>query len=194
MTTRRTFIATTAATAALPFAADAGDPAARAHLLPATLRVRRLHAEPVDDYWRQLRTDGPETPQPLVRAEVLDAAFGLGTHHLLTQPDHWRLIAAGMFAGADLYTPDDPADPATEEWEALHHPVTEAHDMLFTLLRDGLTFEPMETFHHGLQLRFNQHPCTPRYVTASIPAHRLEDLAEEIAARTQWIVLDPDAA
>jgi hypothetical protein len=96
MITRRTFLQTAASgSVASPLATPT-----EANASPGTVdRSRPLRAEPRlrvlkarRETWTRgslrLYSDGPLDPPPLIRPEVLDAAFGKGVGRSLHQPDH----------------------------------------------------------------------------------------------------------
>ena len=128
---RRDFIKTTAAltvgasTSQLPAQARPTKP------LSEELKVHMLHLEPRQDGKFILLSDGPTEPRELIRPEVLDRAFGTGTFEAITQPDHWRMIEEGWFAGDDLYLPSEFDDPQYRIWYTNYRPECEAHDLLF---------------------------------------------------------------
>jgi hypothetical protein len=111
MITRRDFVATTAATVAASAAQAATrkrEPERGALPLRAAPKVRWLHATTLDDGHLRLTSDGPTEPRPLIRPEVLDAAFGAGTRDVLVQPDHWAMIDAAGSAARTSYRPPTP--------------------------------------------------------------------------------------
>ena len=133
MITRRNFITTTAVTASNPLALHAAGKEDVRVPLKALPRIRTLYSKPTDDGRLLLFCDGPKAPQQLIRQAALERAFGPGSDFLLGQPDHWRMIDEGWFAGEDLYEPSDFEDPAFRIWHANYKPETEAHDLLFDL-------------------------------------------------------------
>jgi hypothetical protein len=167
-----------------------------AHTLPnqplkAQLRPHVLHPEPQADGKFILLSDGPTSPQKLVRLEVLDQAFGKGTFEALDQPDHWAMIDAGWFCGNDLYEPTEFDDAQYQIWHANYSPKCEAHDLLFDLFSDlveGIMFYSIP----DLGLEFATHPCTPRLATVKLTdINYLQTLVEAVAKRTKWIVVAP---
>ena len=191
MITRRDFIVTSAATASTPMVKSAHAREKDSLPLRALPKVRTLSAKPVSDGRLLLTSDGPEVPPELIRQEPLERAFGRGITLVLTQPDHWRMIKDGWFSGEDLYQPTDFDDPAFQIWQANYRPVTEAHDLLCDLFRDKIT-GPFGTHIPDLGLELAEHPNTPRYATAKLDSeYCLPRLATELAARTSWLVIDP---
>jgi len=148
----------------------------------------RLHA---DQSGRLvIASDAFPAPRPLIRAEVIDAVFGAGTNDALTQPDHWRMIEADMFAPEMLYTPGA-HDPAFYAWHAYHKPTSEAFEALTGLFEEG-TGSSCGWHVPAFQLSFVEHPCSPRFALAILhdPAG-INRLAEAIRSRDDGIVLDP---
>ena len=194
MITRRDFIVTTAATASSPLALQATEQQQVCTPLKAMPRVRTLSAKPTGDGRLILFSDGPETPQKLIRPGALERAFGLGTDLELRQPDHWLMIDKGWFSVADLYEPTDFEDPAFRIWHTNYRPETEAHDLLYDLFRDQIA-GPFVVRVPDLGLELGEHPSTPRYATAKLDGDWcLHRLAEEVAARTAWLVVDGSIA
>lgn len=194
MITRRDFVATSAATIAAGAAQavrQAGVPERGALPLRAAPKVRWLHATILADGHLRLTSDGPTEPRPLIRPEVLDAAFGAGTRDVLVQPDHWAMIEAGWFSGADLVQPTDPASKDYETWCAFHRPEVEAHDLLMDLF--GVqAFWLFGGRIADLGLTFQRHPTTPRFATVTVedrPA--LSRLTDVVLSRTDWIRIEP---
>ena len=105
MITRRNFIATSAAAASSPVALQAAEEQHVRLPLKAMPKVRTLSVKPTRDGRLLLFSDGPESPQKLIRPKALERAFGPGTDLVLRQPDHWRMIDEGWFAEEDLYEP-----------------------------------------------------------------------------------------
>ena len=194
MITRRDFIVTTAATASSPLALQAAEEQHICLPLRALPRVRTLSAKPTGEGRLLLFSDGPETPPKLIRSEALERAFGPGTDLVLQQPDHWRMIDEGWFAEEDLYEPAEFEDPAFRIWHANYRPETEAHDLLYDLFRDQIA-GPFVVHVPDLGLELGEHPSTPRYATAKLDGDWcLHRLAEEVAARTAWLVVDGSIA
>ena len=194
MITRRNFIVTSAAAASSPVALQAAEEQHARLPLKAMPKVRTLSAKPTRDGRLLLFSDGPETPQKLIRSEALERAFGPGTNLVLLQPDHWRMIDEGWFAGEDLYDPTEFEDPAFRIWHANYRPETEAHDLLYNLFHEQMD-GPLGSRLPDLGLELGEHPCTPRYATAKLDGDWcLSRLAEEIAARTTWLVVDGSIA
>ncbi|MDU8943495.1 hypothetical protein [Ovoidimarina sediminis] len=102
MITRRRFMA---ATATGPFALPKTASTAPRQPLKAEPRVRTLHWREAEDGRLVLFSDGSPEPRKLIKEEALDRMFGSGTHLVLQQPDHWRMIEEGWFVEEDLYQP-----------------------------------------------------------------------------------------
>lgn len=162
--------------------------------LKAEVKVQTLVLEPRTDGKVLIKTDGPDVPQPLIRKEVLDRAFGKGMAVELRQTDHWRMIEEAWFSGDELYVPYDFEDEQYRIWMANYRPECEAHDILFDLFKDRLegfmgSFKIAE-----LGLEFGEHPATPRYATVKLKDYGFyELLAEELAASTRWVRIAPEA-
>lgn len=161
--------------------------AARPPLLPghrplrAEPRSRRILPRPQPGGLWLMETDAPSRPRPVVRPEVIDRVFGAGTHDTLGHPDHWRMIDAGWFTGADLHLPVPPDDEAYLHWRAHHHPAAEAHDILAALFgkRAGRRWRGAR-LSNGLTL-WDDGGC-PRHATARVHSDRdLLQVAEEVA-------------
>ena len=131
MITRRNFIVTSAAAASSPVALQAAEEQHVRLPLKAMPKVRTLSVKPTRDGRLLLFSDGPESPQKLIRPKALERAFGPGTDLVLRQPDHWRMIDEGWFAEEDLYEPAEFEDLAFRIWHANYRPETEAHDLLY---------------------------------------------------------------
>jgi hypothetical protein len=190
MITRRNFIITSAATASSPLAQEANAEQKNSLPLKALPKARVLHTKPSRGGRLLLVSDGPEAPQPLIKTEVLERAFGKGINLNLTQPDHWRMIEEGWFSGEELYQPEDPYDPTLMIWQANYRPETEAHDLLYDLFRDLVT-SPFGVRIPELGLELAEHPSTPRYATAKLDGDWcLANLTAEVAERTSWLVID----
>jgi hypothetical protein len=194
MITRRRFITSTAATASSSLAVPTSADAQARQPLRAEPIVRTLHWKSADDGRLILFSDGTPTPRKLIRQETLESRFGTGTHLVLQQPDHWRMIKEGWFAESDLYKPTDFEDPAFQIWHANYRPETEAHDLLYFLLEDKIT-GPFSTHIPELGLELSEHPSTPRYATAKLDGDWcLAQAAAEVASRSQWLVIDHGVA
>lgn len=191
MLSRRDFMTTAAITTATTTLFEAARAAPARQPLRALPRVRTLYARPHESGGLRLFSDGAPEPRALVREDVLDRAFGRGAARLLQQPDHWRMIDEGWFAGDDLYTPEDPSSMEYWIWQANHHPECEAHDLLCDLFRAGLSVPWGSVPELGLAL--GEHPCTPRFATATLhhPA-ALPRLARQVAEMTTWVIVDPE--
>jgi hypothetical protein len=191
MITRRTFIGSaTASTAAVPLAGASAHEEDPRRPLRAEPRAQAISGRVLPDGRVRLFTDAAPHPLPLIREEALDRAFGKGAGQALFQPDHWRMIAKGWFGEDDLFTPSDPTSLEFAVWQANHHPECEAHDLLAELFGAGLS--PVGGHVRALGLALSEHPCTPRYATATLdhPGF-LPILAAEVAARTEWITVRP---
>ncbi|MEW9921829.1 hypothetical protein AB2B41_19655 [Marimonas sp. MJW-29] len=194
MITRRKFIVTTAATASSPFAAEASAEQSECLPLKALPRVRTVFAKRADEGRLVLFSDGPETPQKLIRSDVLERAFGPGTDLLLQQRDHWRMIDEGWFAEDELFEPTCIEDPAFQTWHANYRPETEAHDFLYDLFRDEIA-GPFGARIPDLGLELGEHPTTPRYATAKLDGEWCIPLiTSAVAARTTWLAIDTNIA
>lgn len=189
MITRRQFFKNSTAVVAAGVTQTA-EPTLGSVPLRAEPRVRWLHPIRTADDRILLRGDGPIEPQPLIRREVLDAAFGVGTHALLLQPDHWRMIEAGWFCGDDLFLPQERTDADYENWMAFHRPEVEAHDMLLELfgMHDFWLFGGRI---EALGLTFERHPTAPRFVTVKLDQEGLlSGLTTAVSDLTDWIRID----
>lgn len=167
MLKRRTFLA---ASVLASVAATLPAPAFALTPLYAAPKPRRIFAKPEDGGSWLLYSDGPDEPRQIIRHAALDRAFGPGASGNLSLRDHWEMIDAGWFSGADLHQPVPLADPAYDLWQACYHPVTEAHDLLTDLFATKYFRNvPMGgwTLPNGLALA--EHPSTPRYATARVP-------------------------
>jgi hypothetical protein len=135
--------------------------------LRATPRFRRIHARCEGGGSWLLYSDGPAEAPKVIRAEVIEDVFGVGTYATLTLRDHWAMIEAGWFVGDDLHQPVPLGDDTYDVWRGYYHPVTEAHDILYDLFvpRCGL-MRWGGILPNGLDLRV--HPSTPRYATARV--------------------------
>jgi hypothetical protein len=121
----------------------------------------------------------------------LDAAFGAGTRDVLHQPDHWAMIDAGWFSGAELVKLTDPASKGYETWCAFHRPEVEAHDLLMDLF--GVqAFWLFGGRIADLGLTFQRHPTTPRFATVTVEdGEALSRLTGVVSSRTDWIRIEP---
>lgn len=116
--------------------------------------------------------------------------FGPGTHLVLQQPDHWRMIEEVWFSEEDLYHPTDIDDPAYRTWHANYKPEAEAHDLLCDLLQDRITGVFRGRIPE-LGLKLSEHPSTRRLALAKLDHEEcLPRLAEAVASRTTWVVID----
>jgi len=162
---------------------------------PAPLRakqtLRRLRAQrrPRGDYL--LVSDGSASPRQLIRKDAVERVFGVGVFETLAQPDHWRMVDAGWFGEEDLFTPQPNGDPAYVTWCATYRPEIEAFELLMEVFSDRV-FCPVGLDLPEFSLTLAEHPCTPRYATATIddPAV-LPVLAAYVAGRTEWVSIDP---
>jgi len=133
-------------------------------------------------------SDAPAAPRDLIRPKVIDRVFGLGVYDTLSQPDHWRMIDAGWFGGADLFTPVPLGDPAYLAWCSWHRPENDAHDLLLHLFSDRVLGR-FGVYLPECGLTLAEHPCTPRYATARVEhAGFLPELAKQIEERTSLVV------
>ena len=190
MITRRVFVMTSTLACA-PFVQSAEAASRPRTPLRAALRRRRLQARPARDGKLLLFSDGPSRPQNLITADALERSFGKGVERSLTQPDHWRMIEAGWFAGDDVYEPSEFGDPAYQAWHACHKPEVEAHDLLLEYY--GEQFDnPIGGMIPELGLEFGEHPNTPRLALAKL-VHQsyLPRLAADLAEKTDWLWIDP---
>ena len=201
MISRRNFLQTAAVgTVASPLAtateADAlVNKADRTHPLRAEPQPRVIKAR--RDTWDRgslrLYSDGPFEPRPLIRPEVLEAAFGRGVGQSLHQPDHWRMIDEGWFSRDDLFELTDVASWDYAVWQANYHPECEAHDLLYDFFGSDLV--PGGGVNKEMGLAFSEHPCTPRLATVTLlDADRLPDLAARVAEISEWVSIDTSAA
>jgi hypothetical protein len=165
MLNRRSFLAASvmaAVAATLPAQAFAPAP------LRAQPKHRRIFPRREETGSWLLHSDGPYEPRKVIRGEVIEAVFGTGTYDHLSQRDHWEMIEAGWFSGADLHLPVPLGDPTYDVWKGYYNPVTEAHDLIRTLFSTkypgGLSW--LHTLPNGVTLA--EHPSTPRYATARI--------------------------
>lgn len=187
MITRRRFIA---ATATSPLAVPDPTSASPQQPLKAVPMVRTLHWRETDDGRLILFSDGSPEPRKLIKEEALDRMFGSGTHLVLQQPDHWRMIEEGWFGGEDLYQPMDLDDPAYQVWHANYKPEVEAHDLLYDLFQDRIT-GPFGASIPELGLELAEHPSTPRLALAKLNHEGCLPLLEEaITMRTSWLSIN----
>lgn len=177
---RREFLAASTAMAALaslrPAKAFAPEP------LRALPRLRRVFAREEQSGSWLFYSDAPEMPRKVIRFKVIEQVFGKGSYATLAQPDHWRMIDEGWFAGKDLHQPIPVCDPTWETWRAFYHPVVEAHDLLAGALGLGFPRRPwlQPPPRNGLVLA--EHPSTPRHATARVwSAFQLFEVAEDVA-------------
>lgn len=185
---RREFLSATTAMASVamvpPAAAFTPQP------LRALPRFRRLYVEREERGSWLFYSDGPTEAQQLVRFEVIERTFGAGTYATLSQPDHWRMIEEGWFAGGDLHQPLPIADPTHDVWRSFYHPVVEAHDLLSDALA-GLYAKGWRfacTLPNGLTLA--EHPSTPRYATARARSiFALTHIAEDVERQSRGVVI-----
>ncbi len=163
--------------------------------LPSPLRPLRAEKRPRKLLVRHeldgrclIVSDGPTAPRDLIRSEVIDRVFGPGVYDTLSQPDHWRMIEAGWFGGADLFTPVPLGDPAYLAWCSWHRPENDAHDLLLHLFSDRV-FGRFGVYLPEYGLTLAEHPCTPRYATARVEhAGFLPELTRQIEERTSLVV------
>ena len=187
MITRRRFIA---ATATSPLALPQQASASPQQPLKANPRVRTLHWREAEDGRLILFSDGSPVPRRLIKDEVLDRMFGSGTHLVLHQPDHWRMIEEGWFSEEDLYQPTGLDDPAYRIWHANYKPEVEAHDLLYDLFRDRIS-GPFSAIIPELGLVLAEHPSTPRLALAKLNNEWcLPSLVEEVTRITSWLIVD----
>ena len=159
--------------------------------LRAERRVRILRLNVNADETCTLVSDGSPVPQKLIKPEVIDRAFGAGMRETLTQPDHWRMIAAGWFGEEDLYLPEGFSDPQFHEWHANCKPEVEAFDLLIDLFPSRL-LGPWGGSIRELGLIFGERPSTPRLAKVQLThENRLPALVTAIAERTDWVAIDP---
>jgi hypothetical protein len=190
MFSRRDFIktaavSTAAASLAEPTAARDGEPW---RPLRAEPRKRIIFSRPSPDGRLRLYSDGSPDPRPLILKEALDSAFGRGAGLGLLQPDHWCMIEACWFSGGDLFVPSDPGSWDFAVWRANYHPECEAHDLLAELF--GLHLLPYGTRLDDVGLVFVEHPCTPRFATATLDDPScLPLLGQQVAEKTEWITI-----
>ncbi len=165
MTSRRAFIVTAVSSiAALPHqtVAEPKEP------WKAPERVPKLHAKLDEDHSLLLLTDAPASPSRLVKEEALLKRFSADILATLKQPDHWYMIAKGLFFGDDTYVPSPSGDDAQYWiWAEYYRPEVEAYDFLLS------KFEFQGIPHFGirnsdLRLTLAEHPSTPRFATARL--------------------------
>lgn len=192
MFSRRDFMKTaavTTATASIVEQADASQETLR-RPLKAEPRRRTVFARPNSNGGLILYSDGAPEPRKLIREDALERAFGRGAGRFLLQPDHWRMIDEGWFREEDLFEPLDPYSQEYLIWHANYRPEVEAHDLLIDIFGKGLL--PGGGVVDDLGLAFAEHPCTPRYATVVLrDLERLPLVCKLVAARTDWIVIDP---
>ena len=100
------------------------------------------------------------------------------------------MIEEGWFAGDDLFVSSDPGSWEYAVWQANYHPECEAHDLLVDFFGSGMS--PWGGTMTGLGLSLAEHPCTPRFATATlIHARFLPVLARAVAERSDWITVLP---
>ena len=185
---RRTFLTGATALGAVGGAVPAAGLAA-GPLRAVPRRRDILPKRDADGVWL-LHSDGPEAPPPTMRRAVIEQTFGMGTYDTLCLPDHWAMIEAGWFSGADLHHPSPADDEVYDLWRAFHHPLCEAHDLIADLLEIGCVapVASREAIARGLVLA--EHPCTPRLATARVRSDmHLCDLAAEVARRTDCLTI-----
>lgn len=165
MTSRRAFIATAVSSiAALPHqtVAEKKEP------WKAPERVPKLLAKLDEDRSLLLLTDAPASPSRLVKEEALLKHFGDDILATLKQPDHWHMIANGLFSGDDTYVPCPSGDDAQYwVWAEYYRPEVEAYDFLLR----KFDFQGISHFgirNSDLRLTLAEHPCTPRHATARL--------------------------
>jgi len=196
MISRRNFLQTAAVgTMATPLAdmAKASDDGVangeRRRPLRAEPKHRIIRARSGSGGGLRLFSDGSQEPRPLIRTELLEAAFGKGVGQSLSQPDHWKMIDEGWFSGDDLLEVTDLASWEYAVWQANYHPECEAHDLLHEFFAAGLW--PGGGTNEDLGLAFAEHPCTPRFATLDLlHRDRLPDLAMHVADLTEWISIE----
>lgn len=192
MLQRRDFLLSAASATAL--APMIGAPAIARPRAPlrALPKIHHLYTHPGGYNDLTVTAEGPSEPQPLIRAEVLDRAFGRSVAETLSQPDHWRMIEEGWFSGSDLYTPNDYFDPAYMEWHRFHKPTSVAVELMLEAFPE--TYEETLMAYHvpGLPLRLEQHPCSPPYIRAALAwEEALPDLIAALRSRDCPCVVDP---
>lgn len=189
MTTRREFLFSAAAAMTAIPAVSKAHPVTLVPL-EATPRLRKLYVERTPDWDHRLYSDGPKTPQPLIKRAVIERAFGEGTYDTLRQRDHWALIDAGWFSDEELFVPQPVRDPEYNVWQSYYRPLVEAHDLLEDVFFNGQA-PWWGVFMREYSLTLAVHPNTPRLATAKIHDIRyLPDLASAVAARTPYLVVD----
>ena len=187
MITRRRFIA---ATATSPLAVPKPTSASTDQPMKAVPKVRTLRWREASDGRLILFSDGSPEPRKLIKDEALERRYGHGTHHVLQQPDHWRMIEEGLFSGEDLYQPNDIDDPACLIWHANYKPEVEAHDLLYDLFQDRIS-GPFGAIIPELGLALAEHPSTPRLALAKLNHEGCLPLLEEaITMRTSWLSIN----
>ncbi|NKX43996.1 twin-arginine translocation signal domain-containing protein [Roseicyclus persicicus] len=193
MLSRRQFIKTAAVTTAAASLAEPTEAVTGTPRLPLKAEPRRRTIFARSHVGGQLRlySDAADQPRALIRQDALDRAFGKGAGQGLLQPDHWRMIDEGWFSGDDLFLPTDPDCSEFAVWQANYHHDCEAHDILADLL--GVHLSPWGGRLDRVGLSFAEHPCTPRFATATlVHADCLPHLVREVAERSDWISVHPD--
>jgi hypothetical protein len=192
MFSRRDFMKTAAVSTAI---AQIAEPAIARFEEPwrpvrAEPRKRTIFARPHRDDQFRLYTDGAPEPRPLIRQEALERAFGKGAGQGLLQPDHWHMIELGWFVDDDLFVPSEPGSWEFAVWQANYHPECEAHDLLMEFCSSAAFLGGGALKELGLALA--EHPCTPRFATATlIRADFLPIVARAVADRSEWITIRP---
>jgi hypothetical protein len=196
MTTRRTFIiaSATCAAAVAATASLARSPLQplRAEPRPRQLFLQHRKVGRLDEAY-DIFTDAPSKPRPIIRRAVIDEVFGPDVYDTLEQPDHWRMIDAGWFAGSDLDDLEDPErafDPLVLQWHAWHKPTSEAYWLLLDLFPEA-QFPFGSAYLDAYDLLFGIHPCTPMKAEVSLRnSWRIEEFAAELALRSPELRLD----
>ena len=151
---------------------------------------RQLHLEECPDGKLLLKTDAPTTPRKLVKREVIDGIWGLGTYEVMRQPLHWAMIDAGWFDDDELWYPFEGMTPEYIDWFGYYQPQCEAHDLMCDLF--GIYPSIMSPRLPDIGLEVGQHPSTPRFVTAKIKNRDwIATFVQAVTAEDAYLEIDP---
>jgi hypothetical protein len=153
--------------------------------------LRTLFAQPRQNGAYLLISDGSPAPRRLIRRSAIKRVFGSNIFDTLSQPDHWRMIDAGWFGDTDLFMPVPQGDPAYRMWCDHYRLEVEAFDFLMDIFCE----RALGSFGASISefsLTLAEHPCTPRYATATIDdASALPELAKYVVSRSDWVAINP---
>lgn len=101
------------------------------------------------------------------------------------------MIDAGWFDDTDLFTPVPQGDPTYLTWCEHYRPEVEAFDFLLDVFGER-ALSPFGLVVPEFDLTLAEHPCTPRFATATIEdASALPELAKYVASKSEWVAIDP---